>query len=312
MATRSTAAKRRAVLEDGAQHVNLPPTAAAATVPTLKAAAEDDDARDRDAPPDNKKVKLAAHYARDDERHNTGNVYVHADDVAKDNDLQRLARLETPAERGVRKAQGAETLPEACTTSREELEKERLLQAELDVPQCYVLAEDEPAAAGRDSPGVENDDEDEDEVEEEEDEEEEEEEEDEEEEEQEGSDADDSDALSDGRSDGEVESIRYEISQLVRAVPALFDRYKLVDRLGEGHFAGGDVPRWLELTRTYTFTGTFSSVYKAVDLKTHLYDNPWNKNPNKQDKVYVALKRIYVTSSPVRIQNEIDILRELR
>lgn len=29
-------------------------------------------------------------------------------------------------------------------------------------------------------------------------------------------------------------------------------------------------------------------------------------------KVYVALKRIYVTSSPIRIQNELEILHDLK
>lgn len=78
--------------------------------------------------------------------------------------------------------------------------------------------------------------------------------------------------------------------------------------------------------------GTFSSVYKAIDLKNASYDNSlWlnaqtgavtagdvdiassssHKKP-KRPKVYVALKRIYVTSSPTRIENEISILEDLR
>jgi serine/threonine protein kinase len=43
--------------------------------------------------------------------------------------------------------------------------------------------------------------------------------------------------------------------------------------------------------------GTFSSVYKAISLE----------NPNE----IVALKRIYPTSTPSRILNEIQLLREL-
>jgi cell division control protein 7 len=84
-------------------------------------------------------------------------------------------------------------------------------------------------------------------------------------------------------------------------------------------------------------TGTFSSVYKAIDLHHNVYDNAqWKPVDIEQlptpaptsasdrssldvglkrkrgKKVYVALKRIYVTSSPQRIQNEIDILGRLR
>lgn len=32
----------------------------------------------------------------------------------------------------------------------------------------------------------------------------------------------------------------------------------------------------------------------------------------RKGKVYVAVKRIYVTSSPFRIQNELEILHDLR
>lgn len=65
-------------------------------------------------------------------------------------------------------------------------------------------------------------------------------------------------------------------------------------------------------------------MYKAVDLRHHLYDNYlWTgKVPlsfdspdldlQNQKNVYVALKRIYVTSSPQRILNELEIMEELR
>ena len=61
--------------------------------------------------------------------------------------------------------------------------------------------------------------------------------------------------------------------------------------------------------------GTFSTVYKAIDLKHDEFKNEqWEtritRKPNKP--VYVALKRIYVTSSPQRILNEIDIMVNLR
>ena len=74
-------------------------------------------------------------------------------------------------------------------------------------------------------------------------------------------------------------------------------------------------------------TGTFSSVYKARDLHYHdkWYNTPWHGNhpPSSSayyqsvpfpsgSKVYVAVKRIYVTSSPERIRNEISILDDCK
>lgn len=104
----------------------------------------------------------------------------------------------------------------------------------------------------------------------------------------------------------EQDEIRDEIEDLERAVPQLAFDYKIVDRLG---------------------TGTFSAVYKAVDLGYHAkWDNHvWQGShpPSssayyqtmKQDKskgVFVAIKRIYVTSGPERIKNEIAILEDCR
>lgn len=89
-------------------------------------------------------------------------------------------------------------------------------------------------------------------------------------------------------------------------------------------------------------SGTFSTVYKAEDLLYDYYRNDWdtfqgkgednwanppskkrrrvdNENgqsaPIKQNTKpprYVALKKIYVTSSPLRIQNELELLHDLR
>jgi len=60
--------------------------------------------------------------------------------------------------------------------------------------------------------------------------------------------------------------------------------------------------------------GTFSSVYKAVDLHHESFDNSsWQPQAQaRRGKVYVAVKRIYVTSSPSRIHNELEILHDLR
>lgn len=77
-------------------------------------------------------------------------------------------------------------------------------------------------------------------------------------------------------------------------------RYRVVDRLGEG---------------------TFSSVYLAHDRLHNLHDNTyWTGDENTTDigELYeetghqVALKKILVTSSPARVENELSILENLR
>lgn len=87
--------------------------------------------------------------------------------------------------------------------------------------------------------------------------------------------------------------------------------------------------RWTLIT-----IGTFSTVYKAEDLLYDHYKNDWDtfqetqssnwsSPPAKRRRVeesvtkrrkprYVALKKIYVTSSPLRIQNELELLHDLR
>lgn len=100
--------------------------------------------------------------------------------------------------------------------------------------------------------------------------------------------------------------IQEEISDLEFTVPQLSTDYKLFDRLG---------------------TGTFSSVYKALDIGYHTkWDNtPWHGHhpPTSSayyqsmrrpanSKVFVAVKRIYVTSNPERIRNEISIMEDCR
>ncbi|KAL1762399.1 kinase-like protein [Schizophyllum commune] len=95
-----------------------------------------------------------------------------------------------------------------------------------------------------------------------------------------------------------------EIEDLTRNVPALAEDYELLDRLG---------------------TGTFSSVYKALDKHYHSkWDNrAWHghhppassahyQSVRREGRVYVAIKRIYVTSGPERIRNEIAIMEECR
>ncbi|EJD01680.1 kinase-like protein, partial [Fomitiporia mediterranea MF3/22] len=108
------------------------------------------------------------------------------------------------------------------------------------------------------------------------------------------------------KSPEEREEIEDEIADLEDAVPQLTEDYKIVDRLG---------------------TGTFSSVYKALDIS---YEAKWHNScwqgrhppsssaryqstpPTSGSKVFVAIKRIYVTSNPERIRNEIMILEDCR
>ncbi|GAA6048112.1 hypothetical protein JCM3770_000197 [Rhodotorula araucariae] len=100
-----------------------------------------------------------------------------------------------------------------------------------------------------------------------------------------------SDQEDDARSESEIQAIGAEMDGLERAVPGLLGKYHLVDRLGEG---------------------TFSSVYKAVDMQHDAYNNSLWQPEVRKGKVFVAVKRIYVTSSPTRIQNELEILHDLR
>ncbi len=108
------------------------------------------------------------------------------------------------------------------------------------------------------------------------------------------------------KSRDEQAEIEEEILDLENAVPQLTEDYKIIDRLG---------------------TGTFSAVYKAIDLGYHdKWDNTeWHgHHPQSssayyqtaphpsQNKVFVAIKRIYVTSGPERIRNEIAIMEDCR
>ncbi len=97
-------------------------------------------------------------------------------------------------------------------------------------------------------------------------------------------------------------------------------KYRLIKRIGEG---------------------TFSTVYKAEDLLYDRYDNSWDLDKDtdkwtppplksftsqssatldyqsqsqarRRKPKYVAIKKIYVTSSPSRILNEVELLHDLR
>lgn len=91
-----------------------------------------------------------------------------------------------------------------------------------------------------------------------------------------------------------------EMHKLEECFPILAERYRLIDKIGEG---------------------TFSTVYKAaaVDGTVLLGSQMWKSPPlhrtssskkgkSKKKNPLVALKQIYVTSSPNRIHNELNLL----
>ncbi|PHH56217.1 Cell cycle serine/threonine-protein kinase hsk1 [Ceratocystis fimbriata CBS 114723] len=101
-----------------------------------------------------------------------------------------------------------------------------------------------------------------------------------------------------------------DMEQLQRQIPGFRNHYRLIKRIGEG---------------------TFSTVYKAEDLLYDNYDNSWdfeledhkweappiktrhnNRPYTKRQPKFVAIKKIYVTSSPQRILNELELLHDLR
>jgi cell division control protein 7 len=98
------------------------------------------------------------------------------------------------------------------------------------------------------------------------------------------------------------EAVLDDIQRFEESFKNISQRYRLINRIGEG---------------------TFSTVYKAEDLLYDRYINAWDyENDADHDPVnrptrpvrakYVAIKKIYVTSSPGRILNEIELLHDLR
>ncbi|CAI4410882.1 CNT_collapsed_G0016040.mRNA.1.CDS.1 [Saccharomyces cerevisiae] len=80
--------------------------------------------------------------------------------------------------------------------------------------------------------------------------------------------------------------IKEEMIQLYHDLPGIENEYKLIDKIGEG---------------------TFSSVYKAKDITGKI-----TKNLHHILELWFELccfvKKIYVTSSPQRIYNELNLL----
>lgn len=83
----------------------------------------------------------------------------------------------------------------------------------------------------------------------------------------------------------------------------LESKYRLIDKIGEGTFSS--VYKAEDLTGTANYImgdGLWSSPMSEKQLKKR------RKSVNQIKKSYVALKRIYVTSSPQRISNELRLL----
>ncbi|ODV78070.1 kinase-like protein [Suhomyces tanzawaensis NRRL Y-17324] len=89
-----------------------------------------------------------------------------------------------------------------------------------------------------------------------------------------------------------------DMSRLEKCFPELGIHYRLIDKIGEGTFS--------TVYKAECVTGTIrldTEVWKSPPLKK----NRGNKVP-KQKNALVALKQIYVTSSPNRIHNELNLL----
>ncbi|KAK3618541.1 Cell division control protein 7 [Elasticomyces elasticus] len=105
------------------------------------------------------------------------------------------------------------------------------------------------------------------------------------------------------------EAVAEDIARFEASFKNITQRYRLINRIGEG---------------------TFSTVYKAEDLLYDHYDNMWdfdadkenfdsvssttlkNSSNRSQKPKFVAIKKIYVTSSPMRIFNELELLHDLK
>ncbi|KAL2017211.1 hypothetical protein VTK56DRAFT_2418 [Thermocarpiscus australiensis] len=119
-------------------------------------------------------------------------------------------------------------------------------------------------------------------------------------------------------------NIQQDMEKLQNSFAGFRQKYRLIKRIGEG---------------------TFSTVYKAEDLQYDNYDNSWDLDKEtekwtppplksftslssatleahsqsqhhhlqrRRRPKYVAVKKIYVTSSPSRILNELELLHDLR
>ncbi|KZF21812.1 kinase-like protein [Xylona heveae TC161] len=133
-------------------------------------------------------------------------------------------------------------------------------------------------------------------------------------------DSDQESYLSEGSDEFVDQSVLDDMEKFEETFKGITKRFRLINRIGEG---------------------TFSTVYKAEDLLYDHYVNEWDLEEKEDQKWfsppvkrrrtddagysvanerarrrrgprYVAIKKIYVTSSPMRIQNELELLHDLR
>jgi cell division control protein 7 len=123
-------------------------------------------------------------------------------------------------------------------------------------------------------------------------------------------------------------AVQEEMVKFEESFQGFTKRYKLIDKIGEGMWRFSK-PHASAIKLTRGAAGTFSTVYKAEDLLYDVYVNEWDDNAKDSPWVspaskkypysehprrprYVAVKKIYVTSSPMRIQNELELLYDLK
>lgn len=121
-------------------------------------------------------------------------------------------------------------------------------------------------------------------------------------------------------------AVAEDIAKFEETFKDIGKKYRLIGRIGEGmwilHIVS--IIHWTNIK----ISGTFSTVYKAEDLQYNKYLNDWDIDNQSTwippmfrrkglplpppKKHYVAIKKIYVTSSPARIQNELELLWDLQ
>jgi cell division control protein 7 len=109
--------------------------------------------------------------------------------------------------------------------------------------------------------------------------------------------------------------VEAEMRDLESAVPRILRDYRLLDRLGEGmQLHPSLLKSQVGKYACVILVGTFSTVYKALDkAQDAQFSGKWHPPiVPRSARAFVALKRIYVTSSPQRIANELSILEECR
>lgn len=147
--------------------------------------------------------------------------------------------------------------------------------------------------------------------------------------------SDDEGSLADSVSDNSEDSaddiddtVMEDMRKLEESFKGISQKYRLINRIGEGTFPAMHL---LAGPSRLTLPGTFSTVYKAEQLQQpdEMDQDEQDtgrdidtERPSKRAKTssarsrfrprIVALKKIYVTSSPHRILNELELLHELR